>query len=422
MFALVDCNSFFASAERVFQPALADKPVCVLSNNDGCVVSLTNEAKALGIRRGDPLFKIKDIVEKKDVAVFSSNYVLYAAMSARVMHILSEAALDIDVYSIDEAFLNLEGITNEQLKVKMAELAARVPRWTGIPISIGVAPTKTLAKVAAKYAKKYKGYHNVCFIDSEEKRKKALANFPIADVWGIGRQSVKKLEFFGITTAAAFAAREPEWIKRNFNVTGLRTWNELRGTPCIELDSLAEKQSICVSRSFGKTVTDYEGLKESVANFAADVARKLRKQRSAANIITVFIRTDRFNTSVPQYSNFLSQTLTVATADTAEIITFSHEILKTVFRRGFAYKKAGVIASGIIPDTAIQQHIFDTVGNRDKRQRLNKAVDVINAINGRDTIKYAAQESASGAEWSSRKDFKSRNYLTNINELIEVRI
>ncbi|MCQ2286847.1 MAG: Y-family DNA polymerase [Bacteroidales bacterium] len=421
MFALVDCNNFFASAERVFHPELRNRPVCVLSNNDGCVVSLTNEAKALGIKRGDPLFKIREIVDKKNVAVFSSNYVLYAGMSSRVMETLSQTVPDIEIYSIDEAFLPLDGLSNEKALDSMRALAKRVLKWTGIPVSIGIAPTKTLAKVAAKYAKKYAGYHNVCFIDTDEKRNKALLNFPIEDVWGIGRQSVKKLACYGVTTARDFLCKEEDWVKRNFSVTGLRTWLELRGVSCIESSEITEKQTICVSRSFGNSVCEWDELRESVANFAADVARKLRKQHSVANIITVFIRTDRFNTRQPQYSNALSLNMMVPTSDTAEIITMAHKLLQSIFRKGIAYKKAGVIASSIIADTGIQQNLFDTVPNREKRDKLNQVMDRLNEKNGVSTIKFAIQECGT-SKWVSKNEFKSQNYLTDIKELIQVKL
>lgn len=420
MYALVDCNNFFVSAERVFRPDLRQQPVCVLSSNDGCVVALSNEAKALGIRRGNPLFKIRDIVERNHVTIFSSNFILYAGMSERVMQILADAVKEVDIYSIDEAFLHLDGYDFINIEEEMRLLAARILRWTGIPVSIGVAPTKTLAKIAAKYAKQYAGYRQVCMMETDEKRQRALAKFPIADVWGIGRQTVKKLEAIPVRTAADFVKMSSSYVRSQFAVTGLRTWQELRGIDCIDTNEISEKQSICMSRSFARRISDFAELKEPIASFASECARKLRKQGSAAHIVTVFIFTDRFKTEEPQCQKIQSMTLPIATSDSAEIIAAAHKLLQTMFQKGFAFKKAGVVVSGIVPANAIQQQLFDVVEDRPKRRALNNIVDAINDKFGANTVLNAAQ-TRSSEEWLPRKEFKSPNYLTDVRELLAVK-
>ena len=301
MYALVDCNNFFASCERVFNPALREQPIVVLSNNDGCVIARSNEAKKLGLKMGDPFFKVKDIIEKNGIHVFSSNYVLYGDMSSRVMKILSDFVKDVEVYSIDESFLDLTGYEEYYNLLEYGkQIVHTVSRNTGIPVSMGIAPTKTLAKVASKFAKKYKRYGGVCIIDSEEKREKALKLFDIEDVWGVGRQYAKLLNYHGIKTAYDFTLKPESFIRKHMKVGGVRTWKELRGIPCHSLEQPQDKKSICTSRSFGETVTDYPTLSEAVSNFAAACARKLREQNSCAGMITVFILTNRFRADLPQ--------------------------------------------------------------------------------------------------------------------------
>ncbi|MDD4395522.1 MAG: Y-family DNA polymerase [Bacteroidales bacterium] len=420
MYALVDCNNFFVSAERVFRPDLRDKPVCVLSNNDGCIVALSNEAKALGLRRGNPLFKVMDIVRRENVTVFSSNYALYAGMSARVMQILSDSAPEIEIYSVDEAFLCLQGIDNDKITVQMKQLRKKILQWTGIPTSIGVAPTKTLAKVASHYAKKYAGYQGVCMIDIDEKRIKALQNFPIQDVWGIGRKANAKLEEGFIYTALDFARKDENWVRRFFTIAGVRTRKELNGIPCIENSEIGTKQSICTSRSFGELVSDKEQLLSSIIHFTSSCATKLRKQHTVANMLTIFIATDRFKIELPQYKQFATAKLTVATADTSELIRYAVQMLNQIYKPDYKYKKAGAILSGITSNCAVQQNIFDTIDNREKRQALFETIDKINNKNGHDAIQFAIQNQKK-SQWTSRREFYSRNYLSDINELLEVR-
>ena len=324
MYSLVDCNNFFASCERVFQPNLKDVPIIVLSNNDGCVVARSNEAKALGIPMGEPVFKLVKLIEEHGIAVFSSNYALYGDMSHRVMTILSQFVEDMEIYSIDESFLSLKGFENYDLGEYGSKIVKAVTKGTGIPVSMGIAPTKTLAKVASKFAKKYRGYKGVCVIDSEEKRIKALKQFDIADVWGIGRRYQKKLEYYGVKTAYDLTQKSEEWVRKQMTVVGVRTWKELRGIPAFELEPVAPaKQTICTSRSFGEMIEDFDTLMESVANFMASCARKLRAQRSCTGMLQVFIYTNRFREDLPQYYNSLMITLPTPTNDVAELIHYA---------------------------------------------------------------------------------------------------
>lgn len=419
MFALVDCNNFFVSAERVFRPDLCDRPVCVLSNNDGCVVALSNEAKALGIKRGDPMFKIRHLVKQNGVTIFSSNYSLYAGMSARVMRVLSDAFPEVEIYSIDEAFLNLNGMSVQDIVLKMKVLRKQLAQWTGIPVSIGIAPTKTLAKIAGHYAKRFAGYGGVCMIDTDDKRVKALRRLPVSEVWGIGRRSLPKLESEGVFTAWQFTQMSESWTRQLFGTPGLNTRRELLGIPCVEMSDVETKQSICTSRSFGERVETKEQLLSSLVHFATSCAQKMRAQHTVAHILSIFIATDRFKTELPQYKPFLSIKMDTPTADTSELIRYVQKMLDTIYREGYQYKKAGVIVSGMTDADSIQQSLFDDIADRGKRQVLFQAIDKINAESGSGTVKFAIQE-AKGNQWASRHEHASRNYLSDVNELLEV--
>ena len=266
MYALVDCNSFFCSVEKVFHPGLAGKPVVVLSNNDGCIVALTPEAKAVGLRRGDPIFKVRHIVDQCHVAVFSTNMYLYAAMSKRVTSILRKSVCHVENYSIDESFCDLQGYDDHfDLEGMMRGIARKIKLWTDIPVSVGVAPTKTLAKMGSKFAKQYAGYHGVCMIDSDAKRRKALRLFDLADVWGIGRGTLERLNYYGISTPLEFADKSASWVKARFTKPGQQTWRELNGEPCIDTAEVARKKTICTSRSFDGMVHDLDTLRQQVA-------------------------------------------------------------------------------------------------------------------------------------------------------------
>ena len=423
LFGLADCNNFYCSCERVFHPDLIGKPVVVLSNNDGCVIARSEESKALGIKMGDVFYQVKDKLEEHNVAVFSSNYNLYGDMSRRVMSLLSQYSPKIDVYSIDEAFLDLSGMgTSEQLTEYCKKMVKYIGKGTGIPISLGIAPTKTLAKMASKFAKKYKGYEGVCLIDTDEKREKALKLFPVEDVWGIGYRHSKKLEYYGIKTAWDFTQKTESWVRREMTVTGVRTWKELRGESCISIDELPHKKSICTSRSFAEQglnkLTDVE---EAVANFAAQCSRKLREQHTVCNSITIFAHTSRFREDLPQ--NYIYQTaqLQVPTNDHQELVSVAVKMLREEWKEGYSYfyKKAGVIVWGISRDNAIQTSLFDTV-DREKQAALAKAIDEINRKNGHNKIRVAVQGDEKG--WQLKKEYISKQYTTNLDDVIVLKV
>lgn len=392
MIGLADCNNFYCSCERVFRPDLIGKPVVVLSNNDGCVIARSEEAKALGYKMGDPFYQVKEKLEAEGVAIFSSNYTLYGSLSNRVMSMLSHYSPHIDQYSIDESFFDVDQsmaerffqdnlkendtfLNNESLLHQYgARISADVLRAVGIPISIGIAETKTLAKIGSKFAKKYKGYQGCCLIDTDERRHKALSLFPIEDVWGIGRQISRKLDYMGIRTAAQFADKKESWVRSHFNITTLRTWKELNGESCISIEELPQKKSICTSRSFANEgITDKNVIEEAVANFAVRCTEKLRRQGSVCQGITVFAWTSRFNEHVPEYTIHDSLTLPIATNAQEEIVGAALTILRAKYPKpmadsrpdcpdmSFHFKKAGVILWQISPDHPRQQDLFDPI-------------------------------------------------------------
>jgi len=418
MFGLIDCNNFYASCERVFQPSLNGKAIVVLSNNDGCVIARSAEAKALGIPMGEPAFKLKDLIESNQVAVFSSNYVLYGDMSQRVMTTIGAFVPEMEIYSIDEAFLFFNGFENINLNELGGKLVRTVKRNTGIPVSLGIAPTKTLAKVANKFGKKYKGYNGVCVIDTDEKREKALKLTKIGDVWGIGRQFSKKLEYHSVNTAWDFTQRSKGWVRQNMGVVGERMWLELHGTPCIITESPKAKKTICTSRSFGEKLTTIEPIKEAVANFAAGCAEKLRAQKSTAAVVIVFIHTNPFATNQPQYYNQSVIELPVSSNDSSELINYALRGLQSIFKDGYQYKKAGVIVSEISPQRPLQADIFDT-RNRDKYHKVMIAIDKLNASFGRQKVKIAAQ--GFDRKWKLKNEKLSPCYTTNIKDILVVK-
>jgi DNA polymerase V len=349
MYALVDCNNFFVSCERVFDSRLEGKPVIVLSNNDGCAIARSNEAKALGIKMGANFFEIENIINRNNVQVFSTNYILYADMSLRVKGLLSKFCPDVEDYSIDESFLDFKGFeTHFNLKEYGTNIAQTIKQGTGIPVSVGIAPTKTLAKVANKFAKKYAGYKSVCLIDTDEKRIKALKKFEIGDVWGIGRRNNKRLTEMGIQTAYDFTQLTQSWVRKNMMVVGERTWRELQGEPCIQMETIQpDKQSIMVSRSFGKMTGDYTTLSEAVSTYTTMVAAKLRKQKSCAKTILVLIDTNPYREDLAQYNQHILLNLPVACNSTAELLHYTLEGLRKIFKSNYLYKRAGVMAMNI---------------------------------------------------------------------------
>ena len=394
MFALADCNNFFASCERVFRPDLQDKPVIVLSSNDGCAIARSNEAKALGIKMGDPFFKIRHIVAKYNIAVFSGNMALYGDMSQRVRWVLEEFAPSIEVYSIDEAFLDLRGMHDIDFDQYAKTISQRCRRMTAIPVSVGIAPTKTLAKIASKLCKQYPKLKGGCYMHRPQDIEKVLRKYPIEDVWGIGRRSAPRLKSMGIRTAYDYTQLPEETIRKMLGVTGVRTWKELQGTPCIEFeDGFEAKQSICVSRSFSSEIYDVKELEEQIANFASSLAEKLRKQKTVASEICVFAYTNRFKESEPQvYGNQLIH-LDPPTNDQRTIIARVVAATRELFRRGVGYKKAGVVATRIVTAQDHMHSLFDDREAMEREQRLTSVVDAVNRAFGKSTIKFAVQGS-----------------------------
>ena len=421
MIALADCNTFFASVERVFHAGLRGKPVCVLSSNDGNIVALTAEAKALGIRRGAPFFQVKDVIEKNNVAVFSGNIMLYEAMSKRVQSIMRKTVERTENYSIDEQFLYLDGYENNYDLVKlMRGMVRQIALWTDIPVSVGIARTKTLAKVASKFAKKYRGYESVCMIDTEEKRRKALSMFELADIWGIGPRSFAKLQALGITTPLQFADKPGDWVLRQFHRPGYQTWLELNGHPCIDTSEIIRRQTISTSRSFGKMISDAEQLRASVATFAASCCNTLRAQESAAGSVSVFACSNRFREDLQQYSNIATMRLDSPSSDTLEITEAAIRLADRIYRPGIQFKKSGVILSDIIP--GLTHHIlFDPIPKRDERAELSTAIDRMNRKYGLKAVSLAVA-GYGNADWKNRKEHLTPNYLTDIDQIMTVDI
>lgn len=390
-YGLCDCNNFFASCERVFRPELNGRPVVVLSNNDGCVIARSNEAKALGIRMGHPFFQIRELAEREKVAVFSSNFQLYGDMSQRVIHTLRQLAPAVEVYSIDEAFLDLHGIGQDRLEEMGHRLSSIVRQHTGIPVSIGIATTKTLAKIASKLCKQYPKLNGACFLHRPQDIEKVLRKFPIGDVWGVGRKHGKMLQTAGVVTAWDFTQRTPEWVRARMGVTGLRMWKELRGEACIDFESTPPaKQQITVSRTFAHEQTEFESLHTAVAAFTSMCAEKLRRQQSVCGEVTVYILTNRHREDLPQYFDSQTMRLRTPTDDTLQLVPQATQALQRIFRQGFGYKKAGVILSEIASKTGIQADLFDPV-NREKHARLMSVIDATNQTLGRNKVVVAAQ-------------------------------
>lgn len=361
MFALVDCNNFYCSCERVFNPALRTSPVVVLSNNDGCIIARSNEAKAMGIAMGTPFYQVKDMLERNKVVVFSSNYTLYGDMSRRVMMLLSEFAPDVSQYSIDEAFVDLSGFgCGDMLREYGMKIVRAIGKGTGIPVTMGIAPTRTLAKVASKYGKRFKGYHGVCLIDTDDKRIKALQGLDVADVWGIGRRSVSKLNYYGVHTAYDLVQRSESWVRKMLTISGVRTWRELHGESCIDIEELPQKKSICTSRSFAdEGLSELCHLEEAVANFASACSRKLKQQHSCCGAVTVFAYTSRFRTDVPRRAINHTSVMTVPTNDLRELVSTAVDALRSQWPVDTCcFKKAGVIVWDICPDTAVQTYLL----------------------------------------------------------------
>ena len=419
MFALVDCNNFYASCERVFNPALRNRPVVVLSNNDGCIIARSAEAKALGLKMGDVYYKVREMLERNNVAVYSSNYTLYGDLSQRVMQTLQQFSPDVEIYSIDEAFLNLDGFAD--LPDLAARIRATVRQWTGIPVSVGIAPTKTLAKLANNTAKKKAGYNGVCVLADAAAWEPVLAEFEVGDIWGIGRQYAKLLLGIGVDTALKFSRLPDTWLRKNMSVVGLRTAQELRGEPCIPLELHADlKKGITVSRSFGKRITGYEELAEALSSYVFRAGEKLRRDGLQAKHMLVFMHTSPFAKDAakdPYYAPQMSFALPVHTNYTPELVHYATWALKKMYKPGYRYMKCGVMLTELVQEGNHTVDMFDT---RDvKRQsKLMAAMDHINGAMGKRTLFYAG--SGVARPWVGPSSSKSPAYSTDWNSLITV--
>ena len=419
MIGLIDCNNFFVSCERVFNPALRGRPVVVLSNNDGCAVAISNEAKKIGIKRGTPYFQMQDAVNRHNIIVLSGNHKLYGDMSSRVLATISEIIPEIEVYSIDECFIMFDKWPTADLKSVGEEIVRRVRRNVGIPTSLGIAPTKTLAKIATLFAKKYPAYKSVCIIDSDEKRRKALSMTRVEDIWGIGRHLCRKMHGLNVNTALALAELSQEDVLQTFNVVGERTWRELRGEACIEMDTeVPDKQEICCSRSFADMIFDAEPLFEAMSAFTAIASRKLREQQSVAKAVSVFIHTNPHREDMDQYNASSFVRLEEPANDVMTITSAAIAALKKIYRRGYGFKKAGIIISDIIPVEAMQPTLFTDVREREKRRNLMSVMDSINSkLNSRDAVHVATR---TPLESKVRCEHVSRCFSTRLSDIITV--
>ena len=405
MYGIIDCDNCYVSCERVFRPDLKDTPIVVLSNNDGCIVARSNEAKKLGIKAGVPYYQLAELFPDKKIAVFSSNYELY---TGRVVSIVRQEAPSYFRYSIDECFVYFDDVKEMDIKKWGENLYRRIKGSVGMPVSIGIAPNKTLAKMASHFAKRHIGYRHCCLIDSDKKRIKALKLFPIEDVWGIGRRYAARLR----------------------NIVIERTWRELNGEDIVPNEELARKQSICTSRSFNGMITDLESLQTHVANYAARCAEKLRRQGSSASIVSVFLYTNPFREDLPQYNSFMETSLSMPTNSTVEIVKAAFEVLQKMYREGYHYKKAGVIVMDIVPRIPIQLDLFDYNAEQfQKMKRLDAVVDRINKVNGSETIVLGSQQytSRDGKGKANvfanaiKHDYRSQNPTTRWCDIIRLK-
>lgn len=417
--ALVDCNSFYCSCERVFNPSLNNKPVVVLSNNDGCVIARTDEAKALGIAMGIPVFKIRELIKKHKVHVFSSNFTLYGDFSARVMQTLNEFSPELEVYSIDEAFLSFKSMTEKQAIELSHEIVQRVYKYTGIPISVGLGSTKVLAKAANRIAKKYKvqtkGVHSLL---QPEKKRQSLINFPVEDIWGVGRKSAAKLNSYNIKTAWQLSQANEKLVQKLLGIHGRRIIKELNGQMCLSMDVIFEPQkSILSSRSFGNPIQKLEDLEQAVANHITTASEKLRRQGSVAGFISVFIRTSPYK-NAPQYFNSATLNLETGTCVTHKLIHKSFALLKTIYKPGYDYKKCGILL-GDLKQKGPNQMSFFEASDSPKEEALMQTLDRINNYYGKNTLKYAA--AGTNPFWKMLSEMKSQGYTTRWSELMALK-
>lgn len=417
MIALVDCNNFYASCERVFRPDLKEKPIVVLSNNDGCVIARSNEAKAIGIKMGEPAYKRREDFKKHKVHIFSTNFPLYGDMSNRVMSILQKNSKDIEIYSIDEAFLDCQ---DSNLKKYGIDIKKKVMQWTGIPVCVGIAETKVLAKLANHIAKKHT--KSGTFILKEKKNiLDVLKKTNVGEIWGIGSRSAKLLNSYGIYNAFELISLDESWIKRKLSVVGLRIVHELKGIKCFDLDNKKQiKKNICTSRSFGTPTSDYNHLSQAISTFAVRCSEKLRKQQSSASTIKIFIYTNPFNPRQKQYYGNITLKLDQATNDNQVMIQEALKGLKSIYKEEYIYKKAGVIVGNLIPTNQIQLNLFDNLNNRDKYKKISTIFDKINNSMGKDKIRIAVQ--GFDRKWQMKQEKLSPAYTTRIEDILTIKI
>ena len=431
MYGIVDCDNCYVSCERVFRPDLEGKIVVVLSNNDGCVVARSNEAKALGIKEGTPYFQLAEQFPNQKIAVFSSNYELYGELTSRVVSIISQEAPRYFRYSIDECFVYLDGMENINLQKWGENLHNKIWKWVGMPVSIGLAPNKTLAKIASKLAKKFEAYRHCCIIDNDENRIAALKWLPVEDVWGIGRRYSEKLHALGCKTAYDFACHHKDWVRITFNnINIVRTWQELNGEDVVPNEELAKKKSICTSRSFNGMISDKDTLRTHIANYASRCAEKLRKQDTVASIVGVFVSSNPFREDLLQYWKYDEKRLITPTSSTSSIVKAAAEVLDKIFIQGIQYKRGGVIVMGISPNSPIQQDLFDVNAEQiEKMNKLDKVIDRINKRYGSETVvigsqQYTQKDGKGKAEVFAnaiKHDFKSKNPTTRWSDIIRLK-
>ena len=418
MYALIDCNNFYVSCERVFRPELNTEALVVLSNNDGCVISRSNEAKALGIPMGEPIFKLKDMVNKHGIYVFSSNYALYGDMSRRVMNVLSRFSPDIEIYSIDEAFLKWEGYDFFDLSEYARQIKYTVGKTTGIPVCVGIAPTKTLAKVANRIAKKFPGQtQGVYAIQNDRQRIKALHWLDVEDVWGIGKRTARKLHKVQAYKAYDFIQLPDDWVRQNMSITGLRLKRELEGKATLDLERVKNKKNIAVTRTFDTMYEDYELIRERISTFAVKCAEKLRRQKSLCQMMTVFILTNPHRKDLKQYCQSITFKLPFPDNSNITLSKNATEGLKLIFKPGYQYKKAGVMVSAFIPAANRQMTLFEQY--HPKHEPLMKTIDRINKTMGEGTLKLACQDIQK--TWKMNQHFLSKRYTTRLEDVIRVR-
>lgn len=421
VYALIDCNNFYASCERVFNPALRNRPVAILSNNDGCVIARSQEAKEVGVEMGGPEFKQRKTFADHNVAVLSSNYALYGDMSRRVMTTLRELAPQVEPYSIDEAFAELPPDSIQDLDTFGRMIKRTIRQWTGIPVSVGIAPSKTLAKIANETAKTYDSLNGVLNLVDHPKLDAILKRVDISDIWGIGRGFSRRLYKAGIFNALQLKkmADNPQWIRKHLKVNGLRTVMELNGKPCLEMERRTDtSKGIMTSRSFGEAVRDKKDLKEAVANFTSIAAEKLRGQQAVAGLISVTLRTNKYKPDNSRYKFGLDVALPMPTAHTPYLIKCAHACVDQLFESGARYKKAAVMLTGIIPESEIQTDLFEPTAYDEKQHQLMDKIDEVNSKFGRRTTHIAG----TGIEqpWQMKQQFLSKRFTTRWEELMEV--